>query len=132
MVGVWREVSDQSILKINNRDVQFTGAGGALQTYSADGKVTLDFNHSKDLAATVSGVKWRQRTRGTASANVYHRNGIEYVSNVRAKGSTTLYRGSSRDNSIPLSLVLEPSEYICTGNTMRFFGNGSSEWARVR
>ncbi|MBE1485353.1 Hsp70 family protein [Plantactinospora soyae] len=132
MVGVWREVSDQSTIKINGRDVQFSGAGGTLQTYTAGGKVTLDFNKSKDPAATVSGVKWRQRTRGTASANVYHRNGIEYVSNVRAKGSIALYRGSSRNNSVPLTLILEPSEYICTGNTMRFFGNGSSEWVRVR
>lgn len=132
MVGVWREVSDQATFKINNRDVQFSGAGGTLQTYTANGKVTLDFNRSKDMTATVSGVRWRHRARGTASANVYHRNGMEYVSNVRAKGSLALYRGSTRDNSIPLTLVLEPAEYICTGNTMRFFGNGSSEWVRVR
>ncbi|MBF9135455.1 Hsp70 family protein [Plantactinospora sp. S1510] len=133
MVGVWREVSDQKTGKINNRNVQYTGPGGTLQTYTADGRVTLDFNRSKDLTTTVGGVKWRQRTRGTASANVYHRNGIEYVSNVRAKGSITLYRGSSRNNSDPLTLILEPSEYICTGDKMRFFGDGgSSEWVRVR
>ncbi|MFC6019818.1 Hsp70 family protein [Plantactinospora solaniradicis] len=133
MVGVWRAVSDQKTGEINNREVQYTGPGGTLQTYTANGKVTLDFNHSKDLSTTASGVKWRQRTRGTASANVYHRNGFEYISNVRAKGSMTLYRGSSRNNSVPLTLILEPSEYICTGNTMRFFGDGgSSEWVRVR
>ena len=92
----------------------------------------MDFNQSKDTAATVNGVRWRSRTRGTASANVYHRNGLEYVSNVRAKGTVALYRGSSRNTSVALTLLLEPSEYICTGNTMRFFGNGSSEWVRVR
>ncbi|GIG89827.1 Hsp70 family protein [Plantactinospora endophytica] len=133
MVGVWRLTSTQHTNKIDNRNVVFSGTGGTLQTYTANGRVTLDFNKSQDSSATVRGVKWRQRTRGTASANVYHRNGLEYVSNVRAKGTITLYRGSSRNVTDPLSLVLEPSEYICTGDTMRFFGgDGSSEWVRVR
>lgn len=132
LVGVWRAVSSQSINKIDGRDVQFSGDGGAIQTYTADGRVKLDFSKDKGDTATVNGVKWRQETRGTATANVYHRNGTEYISSVRAKGTVTLYRGNSRNNRVPLTLILEPTEYICTGDTMRFFGNGSSEWKRVR
>ncbi|MEE6260223.1 Hsp70 family protein [Plantactinospora sonchi] len=132
LVGVWRAVSSQSINKIDGRDVQFSGDGGTIQTYTADGRVKLDFTKDKGDTATVNGVKWRQETRGTATANVYHRNGIEYVSSVRAKGTVTLYRGNSRNNRVPLTLILEPTEYICVGDTMRFFGNGSSEWVRVR
>ncbi|MDG4790130.1 Hsp70 family protein [Micromonospora sp. WMMD1102] len=132
MVGSWRSVSSQSFKKIDNQEVLFTGAAGTIQTYSADGRVTLNFGRTTDETATYRGVRWRERTRGNASANVYHRNGMEYVSNVRAKGTIVLYRGSSRNASVPLSLVLEPSEYVCTGDTMRFFGAGTSEWTRIR
>ncbi|MDW5324766.1 Hsp70 family protein [Plantactinospora sp. KLBMP9567] len=132
MVGTWRSLGGQSDKKIDNQSIQFSGGAGTVQTYTADGKVTLNFNKTTDKTATYRGVKWRERTRGTASANVYHRNGVEYVSGVRAKGTIVLYRGSSRNASVPLSLLLEPTEYICTGDTMRFFGNGPSEWVRVR
>ncbi|MEE6305539.1 Hsp70 family protein [Plantactinospora veratri] len=132
MVGTWRSLGGQSDKKIDNQTVQFSGGAGTIQTYAADGRVTLDFNKTTDETATYKGVRWRERTRGTASANVYHRNGVEYVSGVRAKGTIVLYRGSSRNASIPLSLLLEPTEYICTGDTMRLFGNGPSEWIRVR
>ncbi|MEN3609321.1 Hsp70 family protein [Plantactinospora sp. ZYX-F-223] len=132
MVGTWRSLGGQSDKKIDNQSIQFSGGAGTVQTYTADGKVTLNFNKTTDKTATYRGVKWRERTRGTASANVYHRNGVEYVSGVRAKGTIVLYRGGSRNASVPLSLLLEPTEYICTGDTMRFFGNGPSEWIRVR
>ncbi|WP_422773021.1 Hsp70 family protein [Plantactinospora sp. WMMC1484] len=132
LVGVWRSISSQSINRIDGNEVQFTGGTGVLQTYAANGRVTMDFNKSKDSTATVNGVRWRHRIRGTVSANVYHRNGLEYVSDVRANGTMVLYRGSSRNASSDLSLLLEPSEYICTGDRMRFFGNGASEWVRVR
>ncbi|MFY1673464.1 Hsp70 family protein [Plantactinospora sp. WMMB334] len=132
LVGVWRSVSDQSINRIDGNEVQFTGGTGVLQTYAANGRVTMDFNKSKDSTATVNGVRWRHRIRGTVSANVYHRNGLEYVSDVRANGTMVFYRGSKRNASSELSLLLEPSEYICTGDRMRFFGNGASEWIRVR
>ncbi|WP_159104807.1 Hsp70 family protein [Plantactinospora sp. BB1] len=132
MVGTWRSLGGQSDKKIDNQSVQFSGGAGTIQTYGADGRVTLDFSRTTDETATYRGVRWRERTRGTASANVYHRNGVEYVSGVRAKGTIVLYRGSSRNASVPLSLLLEPTEYICTGDTMRLFGNGPSEWIRVR
>ncbi|MGX7676593.1 Hsp70 family protein [Plantactinospora sp. DSM 117369] len=132
MVGTWRSLGGQSDKKIDNQSIQFSGGAGTVQTYTADGKVTLNFNKTTDKTATYRGVKWRERTRGTASANVYHRNGVEYVSGVRAKGTIVLYRGGSRNASVPLSLLLEPTEYICTGDTMRFFGDGPSEWIRVR
>ncbi|MEQ4301715.1 Hsp70 family protein [Plantactinospora sp. B6F1] len=132
MIGTWRSLGMQSEKKIDNQSVPFSGGAGIIQTYTADGKVTLNFNKSTDEIATYRGVRWRERTRGTASANVYHRNGIEYVSGVRAKGTIVLYRGSSRNASVPLSLLLTPTEYVCTGDTMRLFGAGPSEWARVR
>ncbi|MEO3924063.1 Hsp70 family protein [Micromonosporaceae bacterium B7E4] len=132
LVGTWRSVNGQSFKKIDNQEVQFSGGAGTIQTYTADGKVTLNFNKSTDETATYRGARWSERTRGTASANVYHRNGVEYVSGVRAKGTIVLYRNKSRNASIPLALLLEPTEYICSGDTMRFFGKGTSEWIRIR
>ncbi|WP_203860776.1 Hsp70 family protein [Plantactinospora mayteni] len=132
LVGTWRSVNSQSFKKIDNQEVQFSGGAGTIQTYTADGRVTLNFSKTTDTTANYKGVRWRERTRGTASGNVSHRGGVEYISGVRAKGNVVLYRGSSRNASVPLSLVLDPSEYICSGDTMRFFGSGTSEWVRVR
>jgi len=132
MIGTWRSVAQQSFNYIDGRKVQFTGRKGVVQTYTPDGKVKLDFDKSTDSYATVGGVRWRSRIRGTATANVYHRDGFEYISGVRAKGTMDLYRGSSRNNREPLQLLLEPIEYICDGDTMRIFGNGVTEYERVR
>ncbi|MFY1688242.1 Hsp70 family protein [Plantactinospora sp. WMMB782] len=132
LVGSWRSVSAQSLNTIDNQKIHFSGGAGTIQTYTADGRVTLNFGRTTDKTASYRGTRWRERIRGSASANVYHRNGVEYISDVRAKGTVVLYRGSSRNASIPLSLVLEPSEYVCSGDRMRFFGAGASEWTRVR
>ncbi|MEJ3748016.1 Hsp70 family protein [Actinomycetes bacterium KLBMP 9797] len=131
VVGTWRSVSAQGFHSINGDQVPLTGRAGAIQTYRPDGTGTLDFNKSTDKVGTHDGAKWSERTRGTISFKVRHSNGKEYVSDVRAKGTITLYRNGSRRNQIPLSLVLEPEEYYCSGNQLQFHGDTVSTWTRV-
>jgi hypothetical protein len=115
--------------------VPFSGGDGAVLTYRPNGTAVTNFNRSKPEVATVGGVRWRYVIRGTVTMNVHHDRGMEYISRVRAKGTIDLYRGSRRDNRIPLSLILKPVKYVCSDSddTARFLSpDNPTEWARVR
>jgi hypothetical protein len=51
---------------------------------------------------------------------VHDADGTEYVSDVHASGTATLYRNGKQNNSIPLSLTGVPTRYFCAGDTASF------------
>jgi molecular chaperone DnaK len=130
-VGTWRSTSRQSFNTINGDQVQLTGGKGVVLTYKPDGTASLNFNKSQDAAATHDGARWSERIRGTVTANVRHLDGKEYISNVKAKGTIVLYRNGKWNNQIPLSLLLEPEEYFCSGNRLEFHGTGVGVYTRI-
>ncbi|MEV4630208.1 Hsp70 family protein [Micromonospora sp. NPDC049523] len=133
LLGTWRSTSMQTFSRINGDQVQLSGGAGIILTYKPDATASLDYNKSEDAAATHDGARWTQRIRGTITMSVRHTGGKEYISNVKASGTNTLYRAGKRSNSIALSLLLEPDDYFCTENRLEFHSTGVavSVWARV-
>jgi hypothetical protein len=130
-VGTWRSTSTQSFTTIGGDQVQLTGGAGIVLTYKPDGTAALDYDKSQDSAATQDGVRWSERTRGKVALSIRHTDGKEYISNVKANGTVVLYRNGKRNNSVPLSLLLQPEEYFCSADRLEFHGTGVSVWTRV-
>ncbi|MEH1130303.1 Hsp70 family protein [Micromonospora sp. CPCC 206061] len=131
-VGTWRSTSITSFHTINGDRVALTGRAGAIMTYRPDGTATADFNKSTEKVANHDGARWTELVRGTATFRVRHTGGKEYISDIRAKGTATLYRNGKRDNQIPLAFVPGPEEYFCSADRLEFHGAGTSVWTRVR
>jgi molecular chaperone DnaK len=131
MVGTWRSTSSQAFSTINGDQVQLTGGAGMIQTYRPDGTGTVDYNKSQDSAVTHDGARWTERIRGKVTFSVRHVDGKEYISNVKAEGTSVLYRNGKRNNGIPLALLLEPAQYFCSADSLEFHGTGVSVWTRV-
>ncbi|GAA4683916.1 Hsp70 family protein [Phytohabitans rumicis] len=131
LVGTWRSTSITAFHAISGDQVALTGRAGVVATYRPDGVLTQDFNKSTDTAANHDGARWSEKVRGTARMRVRHTDGKEYISEVQAKGTVTLYRNGKRNNQIPLSFILEPEEYFCSGDRLEFHGGGVSVWTRL-
>jgi hypothetical protein len=132
-VGRWSSTSSQHSLTLGGDTVVLSGGAGAILTYDPAGTMTLDYNPSQEEEVTVDGIRWTYVVRGTVAANVYHDDGLEYLTSVRAAGTITLYKAGRPNNSVPLSVLLVPVKYVCSGDTMRFLsGENPTEWARVR
>jgi molecular chaperone DnaK len=132
MVGTWRSLTRQSYNTIDGDEVQFSGGAGVIMTTRANGTFTTDFNRMKGMTANHDGVRWTQEITGSVSGNVTHRDGLEYVTNLKSRGKISLKRNGRLNNQIPLSLVLDGNRYACSETSLRYFGGGfAAEYVRV-
>lgn len=126
LVGTWRSTNQQQQHTINGQSLTMVGHAGVVLVYNADGTFTMDYNNSTPAAVQYQGDTWTEVIRGTASGRVHDLDGTEYVNDVHASGTATLYRNGSQNNSIPLNLTGVPAKYFCSGDTASF--NDSSGW----
>jgi hypothetical protein len=115
--------------------VQYAGGAGIIDTYQADGTVTSDYNAAEPMVATYRGNRWESVTRGTTTSHYTAKDGIYQFTVVSSSLSNRLTHNGSLNNSGPADFNLEPMQYTCDGDTMRYTstqGNYSGESVRVR
>ncbi|GAA1873982.1 hypothetical protein GCM10009687_47420 [Asanoa iriomotensis] len=132
VLGRWRLTSGTLTNEIDGNATQFHGGAGKVATYRANGTVTNDYSRSGAFEATVNGAKWRLVYRGSATANVRHERGYEYISGIKAKGTWYFTRNGQRRNSGPLDLLTDRAKYACEENSLTFYySNGTEEYAKI-
>jgi hypothetical protein len=102
------------------------GRAGVIIVYKADGTFSSDYNNSTPVSTQYQGDTWTEVVRGTVTGMVHDLDGTEYVSDVHASGTVTLYRNGNQNNSIPLSLTGVPAKYFCSSGTVSF--NDATGW----
>jgi molecular chaperone DnaK len=130
--GRWRLRTSSHTGRIDDADWPYVGGTGTLLTYTAKGTLTYTYPNVA-WKVVVKGTTWTQRVNGSATGSVFHKDGVEHTSAIKAKGTNALYRGSERRSSNPLSLTTGRETYTCSGNLLTFVGEtSSSEYVRIR
>jgi hypothetical protein len=132
LLGTWRRTGKQKFIDIYGTKVQFTGGGGQVDTYRADGTVSVRWTNDR-VSATHKGVRWAEVVNGTVEAKYRADNKTIIYTSARANGSWRVLRNGRRNNGGELSLSLEPESYSCSASSLTIAASFYSlEYVRMR
>jgi actin-like ATPase involved in cell morphogenesis len=132
LLGTWRRTGKQKEMDIYGTKVYLTGGGGQVDTFRADGTVSVRWTNDR-ISATHKGVRWAEVVNGTVEAKYRASNGNLIYTNARTTGTWRLLRNNGRNNGGKLQLSLEPESYSCSGDSLTIAASFYSlEYVRMR
>jgi hypothetical protein len=134
LLGVWRQTTYRNYGKIDGVDVQYSGGAGVVLTYNADGTTFADYAAEQPMVAIYKGVRWEDTVRGWVKGTWSTQNGVMTGTVTESTATSTLTRNGKYNNGGPVTFYLEPDQYFCSGDTLRWSsiqGNNAGEAVRV-
>jgi Zn-dependent protease with chaperone function len=131
LFGVWREVSHQTTVTLQDgRVIRFTEKD-IVQTFRADGTGMLDYGVGNTVTWTSDDTRREIISSGTITWTYQVRGEQIFYSDVSAQGTITTKINGKVLNTEPMTANLQPDRYSCTDDTMTQTGDFARDEGRV-